>query len=60
MAISSTTSGSSIGLEAQKKAQDVQGQQVLKILESTIQQTEQMQKASSQKTGLGLNLNISA
>lgn len=63
MGISSTTSGSvatsssSIDVEVLKKAQDVQAQQVLKVLESTAQQTQQ---STAQKTGLGLNLNISA
>jgi len=57
MEISSANSGSIVGLEVQKKAQDVQAQQVLKVLESTTQQTQQ---AASQKTGIGSQLNISA
>ncbi|MDF1883790.1 hypothetical protein JHD49_07575 [Sulfurimonas sp. SAG-AH-194-C21] len=63
MGISSVTSGSTatsnsaVGVEVQKKAQDIQAQQVLKVLESTAQQTQQ---AASQKTGIGSNLNLSA
>jgi len=48
---------SAVAVEVQKKAQDVQAQQVLKVLESA---TEQSQQASAQKTGLGTQLNISA
>ncbi|MBL1243920.1 MAG: hypothetical protein COA39_005940 [Sulfurimonas sp.] len=57
MEVSAANSGSIVGLEVQKKAQDVQAQQVLKVLESTTQQTQQ---AASQKTGIGSQLNISA
>jgi len=57
MEISSANSSSAIGLEVQKKAQDVQAQQVLKVLESTTAQTQQ---AASQKTGIGSHLNLSA
>ena len=57
MEISSANSGSIVGLEVQKKVQDVQAQQVLKVLESTTQQTQQV---ASQKTGIGSQLNISA
>ncbi|SFV50287.1 hypothetical protein MNB_SM-4-1298 [hydrothermal vent metagenome] len=57
MDVSSANSGSAIGLSVQKKAQDVQAQQVLKVLESSAQQTQQ---AASQKTGIGSHLNISA
>jgi len=56
MEISSANSGSIVGLEVQKKVQDVQAQQVLKVLESTTQQTQQV---ASQKTGIGSQLNIS-
>jgi len=62
MGISSATSGSlatsnsAVGVEVQKKAQDIQAQQVLKILESSSQQT---QESVSQKTGIGSSLNIS-
>ena len=57
MEISSSTSGSSVAVEAQKKAQDVQERQVLKILDSA---NEQSQQAAAQKTGVGTNLNLSA
>ena len=57
MEISSSTSGSSVAVEAQKKAQDVQERQILKILDSA---NEQSQQAAAQKTGVGTNLNLSA
>ncbi len=57
MDVSSAITASAIGLEVQKKAQDIQANQVLKVLESTSQQTQQ---AASQKTGIGSHLNISA
>ncbi len=53
----SNTSASSVGVEAQKKAQDVQERQVLKILDSA---NEQSQQVTAQKTGVGSNLNLSA
>lgn len=53
MEISSANSNTAIGLEVQ----DVQAQQVLKVLESVSQQTQQ---SASQKTGIGSHLNISA
>jgi len=62
MGISSATSAttattnSEIGVNVQKKAQDIQAQQVLKVLESVSQQTQQV---TAQKTGIGSNLNIS-
>ncbi len=61
MAISSATNSatanntSAVGLEVQKKAQDVQAQQVLKVLESVNTQSQQV---TAQKTGIGSNLNI--
>lgn len=55
MDVSSSTTASSIGVEVQKKAQDVQAQQVLKILESA---TEQSQQVTAQKTGVGKHINI--
>lgn len=55
MDVSSSTSGSSLGIEAQKKAQDVQSQQVLKVFESANEQSKQM---TAQKTGIGSQLNI--
>jgi len=57
MEVSSVNSASAVGLEVQKKAQDVQAQQVLKVLESSAEQTQQ---TASQKTGIGSHLNISA
>jgi len=58
MNVSSSTNGSSsVAIEAQKKAQDVQSQQLLKVLESANQQSQQM---TAQKTGLGNGLNIKA
>jgi hypothetical protein len=57
MDVSSTNGPSSTQVEAMKKATEVQEQQILKVLESS---NEQSQKVSAQKTGLGNNLNISA
>ncbi len=60
MEVSAATGNNAIGLEVQKKAQDVQAQQVLKVLEGAekIQQDTDNQAATAQKTGLGNNLNI--
>ena len=55
MEVSATTNNSAIGIEVQKKAQDVQAQQVLKVLEGVNQQTQQV---TAQKTGIGSNINI--
>ena len=55
MDVSSSTNTSAIGLEVQKKAQDVQAQQVLKVLESV---NEQSQQVTAQKTGMGNSINI--
>ena len=52
---SATANTSAVGLEVQKKAQDVQAQQVLKVLESVNTQSQQV---TAQKTGIGSNLNI--
>jgi len=57
MEVSSSTGSSAIGIEVQKKAQDIQAQQVLKILESA---NEQSQQVTAQKTGLGTQLNVNA
>jgi hypothetical protein len=61
MAVSSTSSASTtaqaIQIDVMKKAQDVQSQQVLKILESANQQSQQV---TAQKTGIGQNINIMA
>ena len=51
------TQASSTQVEALKKSLDVQEQQVLKVLESA---TQQSQETSAQKTGLGTHLNTSA
>ena len=56
----SSSSGStqaSPQLDVLKKATQVKEQQVLKVLESA---NEQSQQIAAQKTGLGSNLNISA
>jgi len=55
MEVSTSTDTSSVGIEIQKKAQDVQAQQVLKILESANEQSKQV---TAQKTGIGSNINI--
>ena len=58
MEVSSSTQSSSGGVgqvDIIKKAQDVQAQQVLKVLESA---QEQSQKITAQKTGVGKNINI--
>ena len=57
MEVSSHGTSQAIAVEVQKKAQDVQEQQVLKVLESA---TEQSQQVTAQKTGLGTHLNLSA
>ena len=62
MSVSSSPAvgSSSIGLEAQKKAQEVQTQQVLKVLEGTekVAQDTSLQSTTAHKTGLGNSLNI--
>jgi len=55
MDVTSSSNTSAIGLEVQKKAQDVQAQQVLKVLESA---NEQSQQVTAQKTGVGNHINI--
>lgn len=50
-----TTASSSVQVEVQKKAQDVQSEQVLKILQSADEQSKQV---TAQKTGVGSNINI--
>jgi hypothetical protein len=60
MSVSSTSSASTaqnIQIDVMKKAQDVQAQQVLKVLESA---NEQSQQVAAQKTGIGQNINIMA
>ncbi|QOP43592.1 hypothetical protein FJR45_06360 [Sulfurimonas sediminis] len=53
---SSTQTSSGLGqTDIMKKAQDVQAQQIEKILQSAQEQTKQM---TAQKTGVGSNLNI--
>jgi len=56
MEVSSSGPSQSVTVEAQKKAQDVQEQQILKVLEGA---TEQSKQVTAQKTGLGNSLNIS-
>ncbi|MEO1938001.1 MAG: putative motility protein [Sulfurimonas sp.] len=60
MSVSSTSNASTaqnIQIDVMKKAQDVQAQQVLKVLESA---NEQSQQVAAQKTGVGQNINIMA
>ncbi len=52
---SGATTQSSTQVEVMKKAMETQEQQVLKILEGA---SEQSQKITAQKTGIGNNLNI--
>jgi len=53
--VSSTANTSVEGKDPMKKALEVQEQQVLKVLESTNELSKEM---TSQKTGMGKNLNI--
>lgn len=58
MEASSSTQGSSAAagqVDIMKKAQDVQAQQILKVLESAQEQSQEM---TAQKTGIGKNINI--
>ncbi len=55
MDVSAATGSSTIQIDAMKKAQDVQAQQVLKVLESANEQSKQV---TAQKTGVGSNINI--
>ena len=57
MEVSASTNNSAIGVEVQKKAQDVQERQVLKVLESANEQSKQV---TAQKTGVGGNINLTA
>lgn len=59
MGVSSVSSSTPVSapIEAQKKATEVQAQQVTKILESA---NEQAQQVSAQKTGVGSNMNLTA
>ena len=60
MDVSTTTAAaaqSTTEVDALKKSLDVQEQQVLKVLESA---SEESQQVTAQKTGLGVNLNISS
>jgi len=54
---SATSTNSSVQIEAQKKATEVQKQQVLKVLESA---DKLAQETTAHKTGVGKNLNVSA
>jgi hypothetical protein len=49
------TGSAGVQVEVMKKAQEVQAEQVTKILESA---TEQAKDVTAQKTGVGSNLNI--
>jgi len=55
MDVSSSTTTSGVQVEVMKKAQEVQEQQVLKVLETASEQSKEM---TAQKTGMGKNLNI--
>jgi len=54
---SSTDIARTLQIDALKKAQDVQAQQVLKVLEGA-DKTAQETASTAKKTGLGNNLNI--
>lgn len=54
---STNTNAGSTQINVMKKAMKVQEQNVLKVLESAQQQSQQM---AAQKTGIGGNLNITA
>jgi len=54
---SSTSTNSSVQIEAQKKATEVQEQQVLKVIEGA---DKLSQETTAHKTGVGQNLNVSA
>jgi hypothetical protein len=56
-ASAATTDTLTMAVGAQQKAQDVQTQQAMKILENLDQQTQQ---TTAQKTGLGTSLNLKA
>ena len=60
MEVSASSGQGAIGLEVQKKAQDVQAQQVLKVLEGAdkIAQETVSQETTARKTGLGNSLNL--
>jgi len=59
MDVSSSSGTGSVGVqvEVMKKAQEVQEQQILKVLESVSEQSKQM---TAQKTGIGNNINLTA
>ena len=58
MDVSSSTQSSGVGqVDIMKKAQDVQAQQVLKVLEGASEQSKQM---TAQKTGMGNSINLTA
>jgi len=55
--VANVNNSQTIATDSMKKAQDVQAQQVMKILEST---NEQVQQTNAQKTGVGQNINLMA
>jgi hypothetical protein len=55
MEVSSSNGSASVQVDVMKKAQDVQEKQIMKLLESSQEQTQQV---TAQKTGVGGNLNI--
>lgn len=59
----SGTSSTSVSVEAMKKAMDVQENQVTRILEGATQQSQnvqQQQPDTSQKTGMGKDIDLKA
>jgi len=46
------------GKDPIKKATEVQGQQVMKVLEGLEEQSKQTQQMNAQKTGVGNNINL--
>lgn len=52
-----STTASAVQVDSMKKSMDVQEQQVLKVLDSSNEQSKEM---TAQKTGMGNNLNLTA
>lgn len=60
MEVSSTTNTQTQteGKDPMKKATEVAGQQVLKVLEGLEEQSKKTQEMNAQKTGIGSNVNL--
>ncbi len=56
MDVSSATNSATAGIDAMKKANEVQEQSVMKLLESAQEQTKNMN--TSQKTGMGNTIDL--